>query len=302
MESIRSGKYRIPITNTDFVLFGSSGITKGDLIDYYDHIGSIMIPYTKNRPLTMVRYPRGIDEKGFYQKDAPDYFPSWIKRKKIAKKEDGKTTYIIANHPATLVYLANQGCITPHCWLSKIDKLHYPDKLVFDLDPAPGIGFSYVRTTALRLKELLEEVGLIPFVKTTGSRGLHVVVPIKRTVRFDRARKFTRAVAEHLVADDPKHLTLEIRKEKRGKRIFMDVLRNAFAQTAVAPYAVRPKEGAPVAAPISWDEVEDCTLISQRYTIKNIFKRLNEHGDEWDGMNKCARSIIKAENLLKQIL
>ncbi len=298
MGRIKVGRYVVTTTNEDFILFGKSKITKGDLIEYYHRIAPIMLPYLKNRPLTMVRYPSGIDQEGFYQKDTPDYFPQWIKRKRIKKKEGGSTNYVVGQNQATIVYLANQGCIAPHLWLSKIDKLHYPDMMIFDLDPALGTNFTLVRNTALKLKTLLESVGLISFVKTTGSKGLHIVVPLKRTADFDTVRAFAREIAKILIVQDPKHLTLEIRKEKRGNRVFIDVLRNAFAQTAVAPYAVRPKEKAPVAMPISWNEVKDSKLISQRYTIKNVFKHLEKHGDEWEGMHRYARSIKQAQKKL----
>ncbi len=299
MGQIKVGRYLVTTTNEDFILFPKSKITKGELVDYYYEIAPIMLLYTKNRPLTMVRYPRGIDQEGFYQKDTPDYFPNYIKRKIIKKKEGGSTAYVVCNNEATLVYLANQGCITPHLWLSKIDKLHYPDKMVFDLDPPPlGKNFALVRKTALRLKDILEEIGLVPFVKTTGSKGLHVVVPLKRTANFDEVRAFARQIAEQLIVQDSKNLTLEIRKDKRRGKIFIDILRNAFAQTAVAPYAVRPKEKAPVATPISWDEVHDSKLTSQRYNIKTVFKRLEKYGDEWEDMNKCARSIKVVQKML----
>lgn len=299
MGRIKVGRYVVETSNEDIVFFPKSKITKGDLIEYYHRIAPIMIPYTKNRPLTMLRYPSGIEQEGFYQKDAPPYFPEWIERIAIKKLEDGITNYVVANNKATLVYLANQGCITPHVWLSKIDKVYYPDMMIFDLDP-PGTGtnFTLVRKTALKLKELLESLEFVSFVKTTGSKGLHVVVPLKRTADFDVVRACAKAIAQKLVAQDPKHLTLEIRKEKRGNRIFIDVLRNAFAQTAVAPYAVRPREKAPVAMPISWDEVEDSKLISQRYTIENVFKRLDRYGDEWSMMNRYARSIKQAQKRL----
>ncbi|MEX0940708.1 MAG: non-homologous end-joining DNA ligase [Candidatus Babeliales bacterium] len=292
MGSIKMGPYTIETSNEDKIFFPKSKITKGDLVEYYKKISKIMVNYTKKRPLTMVRYPNGIHAEGFYQKDTPDYFPDWIDRKKVAKKEEGSTNYVIANNRATLVYLANQGVITPHLWLSKVDKLEYPDMMIFDLDPPPpGKKFASVRKTALKLKQLLESIDLKPFVKTTGSKGLHVVVPLKPTEKFDKVRNLARKIAELLVHDNPKELTLEVRKNKRGEKVFIDTLRNAFAQTAVAPYGVRPKEKAPVATPISWDEVEDSSLTSQRYTIESVFNRLDKHGDPWKGMTRHARSI-----------
>jgi bifunctional non-homologous end joining protein LigD len=285
----------VEITNPDRILFPKSKITKSDLIDYYECIADIMIPYMQDRPLTMVRYPSGITKEGFYQKDMPEYFPDWIKNKTIKKGTGGITTYVVCNNPATLVYLANQAVITPHLWLSKIDKLDYPDMLIFDLDPPEGTSkFSLVRAVAFRLKEILESLDLVPFVKTTGSKGLHIVVPLKRTADFETVRAAAQTIAQCLVNDDPKHLTLEVRKEKRRGRVFIDTLRNAYAQTVVAPYGVRPIEKAPIATPILWDEVADKKLTAQRYTIKNIFTYLEKHGDVWQGMNTYARSIKNA--------
>ncbi len=303
MGQIKVGRYLVNITNEETILFPKSTIKKIELIDYYYDIADIMVPYMKDRALTMVRYPNGIDKDGFYQKDMPKYFPDWIKGKTIKKKEGGSTTYVVCNNAATLVYLANQACITPHLWLSKIDKLRYPDKMIFDIDPPPaGKNFTLVRHIALRLKDLLEEIGFVPFVKTTGSKGLHVVVPIRRTANFKTVRAFAVAIAQVVVDDDPKHLTLEIRKEKRRGRVFIDTLRNAFAQTAVAPYAIRPKEKAPIATPISWDEVRDTKLTSQRYNINNIFKYLEKHGDLWKNMSKSAKGIKTAQNNFKRYM
>lgn len=297
MGIIKCGKYSIETSNEDKILFAPTKITKGDLIQYYYQIAPIMLPYVKNRPMTMLRYPHGIKQEGFYQKDIPDYFPSWIKRVTIAKHEGGSTDYVVCNNSATLVYLANQACITPHLWLSKIDKLDYPDRMIFDIDP-PRNNFEMVRTTALLLKEVLEELGLVSFVMTTGSAGLHVVVPLKRRDTFDTVRAFARDVAEILVHNYPKKYTLEMRIEKRKNRVFLDVLRNAFAQTGVAPYAVRPKPGAPVATPITWKEVKDPALTSQRYTINNVFTRLKKHGDPWVTMMQSACSLKSARKIL----
>ena len=156
MESLKVGRYRVTITNPDTLLFPKNKIRKIDLINYYNAIAPIMVPYMKDRPLTMVRYPNGIDHEGFYQKNMPDYFPNWVKGKTIKKSEGGSVTYVVCNNAATLVYLANQACITPHLWLSKIDKLRYPDQMIFDIDPPPsGKNFTLVRHIALRLKEIL---------------------------------------------------------------------------------------------------------------------------------------------------
>lgn len=283
----------IEVTSPDRILFPKSGITKEELVDYYAAVADIMMPYMKNRLITMHRFPEGIDHEGFYHKDAPDYFPKWIKRKKVKKKDDGFVRYVVCTEPATLVYLAQQACITPHIWLSKIEKLNYPDRLIFDLDPE-NQPFSFVQKVAFDLKEILESIGLTPFVMTTGSKGMHVTVPLDKKMRFDDVRHFANKLAGHLVAQDSAHLTLEMRKEKRRGRLFIDTLRNAYGATGVAPYAVRSREGAPVATPLYWDEVGKKTLKADKYTIKNIFSRLARGGDPWSGIDIYSGSVKKA--------
>lgn len=294
MSKISLGRYSFEISNQDRILFPDSKITKGDLIDYYKKIGKKMIPFMKNRPISMVRFPSGINKTGFFQKEAGEYFPKWIDTKKI-KKEGGFTNYVITNKVSTLVYLANQGCIAPHIWLSRIDKLNYPDRMIFDLDPSDSLNknFSIIRRCALLLKERIEQVGLKPFAMITGSRGIHVVVPIKRKYDFDYVRNFARELARPIILKNKELFTLEIRKEKREGRIFIDTMRNGFGQTVVAPYGVRARKGASVATPISWKEVLSSKLTPNKYTIKNIFKRLKIIEDPWKNILKSARSIPK---------
>jgi len=300
--SIKYGKITVEITNPDRILFPADKITKLDLIEYYQSVAPIMIPHTKGRPISMQRFPTGIDKEGFYQKDAGEYFPLWVPIEPI-KKESGKAVnYVVIDNEATLIYLANQACITPHLWLSKIDNLDYPDRMIFDLDPAhKSITFKQIVQTALQLKELLEKVGLTPFVMTTGSRGLHVTVPLDRKANFDQVRTFARDVAAYVVDQNPKLLTLETRLNKRGKRIFIDWLRNGFGATGVAPYAVRAHDGAPVATPLTWAELKDPKLNAQSYTIKNIGKRINKMGDVWKDIFKKKGSIAKASKLLDKL-
>lgn len=287
------GRQCVEMSSPERILFPKSKITKLDLINYYEAIASVMLPYMKDRLLTMQRFPEGITGEGFYHKNAPEYFPQFIKRVAVEKEAGGSVNYVVCNNQATLVYLANSACITPHLFLSKIDKLMYPDQLIFDIDPSKENDFINVKKIALLLKELLEADGLVPFVKTTGSRGLHVVVPLRRVHTFDEVRAYAHGVAETMVAAVPKLATLEMRKAARGSKIFIDTLRNSFSATAVAPYAVRAREHAPVATPIFWEELDDSTLKSTSYTIANIFERLAAHGDAWQGMQKSARNLPK---------
>lgn len=298
---IKVGRYTIKVSHLDRIIFPKAKITKGDLIDYYERIAPIMLPYLKDRLLTMKRYPTGIQGEGFFHKDAPDYFPSFIKRKAITRSDGQIVNFVVCNNEATLVYIANHGCITPHIGLSKIDKLNYPDKMIFDLDPSIK-KFEQVQEGAFYLKAVLDELELPNFVMTTGSRGLHIVVPIKRLRTFDWVRKFAGSIGGLLVQQHPKLFTMQIRKNKRGRKIFIDVLRNASRQTAVAPYAVRPRPGAPIATPITWQEAARKTLTPTQYTIKNIFKRIDKVGDIWSDMSSHAVSLTRAAKTISTLL
>lgn len=290
----------VEITHPERVLFPESNITKGDLADYYYRIADIMVPYMQHRAVTMHRFPEGIGHEGFYHKDAPDYFPSWIDTKAVKKKEDGLVNYVVCNDAATLVYLAQQACITPHIWLSRIDKLHYPDRMIFDLDPDKQ-PFTVVQETALAMHDLLSKIGLVSFALITGSQGIHVVVPLDRTVRFAEVRAFAQMLAEYVVRQDTSRLTVDVRKDKREGRLFIDTLRNSFGATAVAPYAVRAREGAPVATPITWQEVKRTDLKPDKYTIKTIFRRLTQIEDPWKSIDKQGSSVRAAQAAFKKI-
>lgn len=296
---IAVGGRTIALSHRSKVLFPESGLTKGDLIDHYRRIADIALPHYRDRPLTMQRFPDGIAEAGFFQKNVPDSFPDWIGRARLAK-EGGTVTHAVANDAATLVYLANQGCVTPHLALARADRPDRPDRVVFDLDPSDG-DFAKVRFAARALKRLLDALDLPSFVQTTGSRGLHVIVPADRSADFEAAKAFTRAVARRLAARHPDTLTVEQRKVKRGKRVFLDYLRNAYGQTAVAPYAVRAIEGAPVATPLRWDEVGASALGPRRYTMKTLFRRLARIADPWADMTGRAVSIDAARRRLERL-
>jgi len=291
MTQRRCGRRTVPTTNESRILFPKSRITKGELIDYYQSIASHMLPYMRDRLVTMHRFPEGINGEGFYQKNASAYFPSWIRTKRVRKEEGGVVSYVICNDEATLVYLANQACITPHLWLSRVDKLDYPDRMIFDLDPSSGKSFASVLKLAGELKVILEDIGLTPYAMLTGSRGVHVVVPLKRTNSFDVVRAFARDVGQLVVEKYPKIATMEARKSKRRGRVFIDVLRNAYGQTAVAPYAVRAHEGAPVATPVTWRELLQGRITSQQYTIKTIGRRLARINDPWHAMKQHASTL-----------
>ena len=286
----------IEISNPDKVLFPEDGITKAELVEYYRRIGPVMLKHIRDRPVMMQRFPDGIHRDGFIQQQIPEYFPEWIQRVTVPK-ERGTVTHAVCNNIATLVYLANQACVTLHAWLSRADRLEYPDQMIFDLDPAED-NFDDVRSSALGLRELLEQLGLASFVKTTGLRGAHVVVPLDRSATFDEVRAFARDVAAELVRRDPQRRTIEIRKEKRGARLLVDIMRNAYGQTAVAPYAVRAFAGAPVAMPLVWQDLERGAIGPRMLTIRNVSEYLRANGDPWTGMARRARSIWLARRRL----
>jgi bifunctional non-homologous end joining protein LigD len=281
--------HSITVTHPDKVLFPDDGITKGELVDYYQRIAPRMLPQVRDRPLHMNRYPDGIRGIAIQQKRIPESFPQWIQRVTVSK-QGGTVTHALINDRATLVYLANYNMITAHVWLARRDAVDHPDQLIFDLDPADE-DFGLVRRTALKVKALLAEFGLVAFVKTTGSRGLHVVVPIEVGPSFDESHLFADFLAQRLAASDPEHLTTEFIKEQRRGRLFLDVNRNAYAQTVVAPYAVRAKAGAPVAMPVTWALVESADLRPNGVTIRNVGDWLKRHDDPWTQMDKQRRPL-----------
>jgi bifunctional non-homologous end joining protein LigD len=285
------GRRRVRVTHPDRTVFPEASLTKLDLARHYERVAPLMLPYIKDRPLALQAYPDGIEGGGFFMKAVPKYFPDWVKRATMRKK-GGTITHVLAQDAATLVYLAGQNVVTVHTWLSRADKPYQPDRLTLDFDPSGG-GFAEVRAAARAAGERLREVGLTPYAMTTGSRGIHVVCPLRRGPGFPEVHAFARAIAEQMVAEDPRHLTLEWHKSERGKKIYVDVNRIAYAQHAVAPYTVRPRPKAPVAVPLHWEELEDRALRPDRWTIKNIGARLEE-GDPWSGMNRHARGLSRA--------
>jgi bifunctional non-homologous end joining protein LigD len=290
----------VEITHPDKLLFPDDGLTKADIAGYYEAVAEWMLPHIKNRPISMLRFPDGVGGHGFFHKNVPDYFPNWVKRVKVDKR-GGTLVHAVVCNAETLVYLVGQNMITPHVWLSRADRLRQPDRVVFDLDPAPGADFAAVRRAARRTGDLLRELGLEPFAQVTGSKGIHVWTPLRRRATFEDVRPFARAVAELLTARHPGELTLEFRKAERGGRILVDVMRNAYAQTSVPPYAVRPLPGAPVATPISWDELSDSKLRADRWTVKNVLRRLRSKDDPWADIASFARGLSRASKRLNAL-
>jgi bifunctional non-homologous end joining protein LigD len=304
-ESLTIGGIKVELSRTDKILFpGDDEITKGDLVEYYADVADRMLPYLRDRPVVMARYPDGITGQRVFQKNVPDYFPDWVTRAEVTK-QDGVLHHVICDKLATLVYLANQACIELHVFLSRLGRLDDPDQLVFDLDPPDDEHFGDVRRAALRLRELLtDELGLTVFVKTTGSRGLHVYVPLRAGEDFDAVRAFAREAAGLLAARNPDLVTTEQRKGKRGSLVYADIMRDAYAQTVVAPYSVRARPGAPVAVPLHWEEVADAALAPRQFTLRTIRRRLAEMDgatDPWAGLARRRQTLSRARSRLDEL-
>jgi bifunctional non-homologous end joining protein LigD len=275
----------VKISHPDKVLFPESGITKQDLADYYLAIAPYMLPHLEDRPISMQRYPNGIGHSGFFQKEASDYFPDYIKQLRVKLKNGESKCYVRIANAETLVYLANQGNIPVHTWLSRKGKLNNPDMIIWDLDPSDG-DFEKVRKSAFIVKKKLEEYGLDPWLKTTGSRGLHLALPIKPLFNYTKIRDFAKKLAEEVAGENPELLTTETSIAARGDKVFVDYLRNGFAQTAIAPYSVRAKENAPVAMPLEWAELKKKSLNAQSFNIHNALQRMKKTGDVWKDFYK----------------
>jgi bifunctional non-homologous end joining protein LigD len=286
------------ISKAGKVLFPGDGITKGDLAGYYAAVAKVMLPHVRGRPIMMQRFPDGIMGEPIVQQRAPDYFPPWIKRVKVGKRAGGSVTHAVINNADTLAFLADQACITPHVWLSRADKLERPDQMIFDLDPPAG-KFVLACEAARAVREVLDELGLTAFVKTTGGKGLHVQVPIERRADFDEVRTVARGIAEIVGRRHPQRFTTEQRKLKRRGRLYLDVMRNAYGQTAVAPYAVRGSEGAPVATPLTWEELDDRRLTPSQFTLKTVPRRVEREADPWRDLGRHASSLASARRRLK---
>ncbi len=292
--NVRVGRRSIRISHSDRVVFPALGVTKGEMVDYYRAVAPAMLPHLRGRPLMMQRVHGTVEGEAFYQKEAPAHFPRWIRRVRLAK-EGGSVNHVVCDDAATLVYLANQNCITPHVWLSRADGPHRPDRMIFDLDPGPR-GAEDARFAAQVARDVLGEAGLQPYLLATGSRGYHVVVPIRRAEPFDGVRAVARDLARAMAARAPDRLTVEARRQQRQGRLYLDYMRNAYAQTAVPPFAIRVRRGATVAVPLAWDELDDAD--PSAWNVRSVLDSLGRV-DPWDGMTRHARSLSAARRWLE---
>ncbi|MFJ7136712.1 non-homologous end-joining DNA ligase [Streptomyces fungicidicus] len=296
--TVRAGRRSVEIRRPGKVLFAggrdAAQYTKGDLVDYHRAVAPFMLPHLRGRPLMLDRRPDGVGGPAFMQKNTPDGYPDWITRAEVGK-EGGTVTHTVCDDTATLLYLVDQASITLHRWQSRTARIDRPDRLVFDLDPA-GDDFETVREAARLLRGLLDELELPSAPMTTGSRGLHVIVPLSATQDFDEVRAFAHDVAGTLAAAHPGRLTTAARKKDRGGRLYLDVQRNAYAQTAVAPYTVRALPGAPVAVPVAWEQLDDPGLHARRWTVEDAVAQART--DPWAGLPRRGRALGPARRRL----
>ncbi len=271
------------------MLFPDSGLTKSDLARYYRAVGPIMLPHVVGRPVTLVRHPKGIGSKGFFQKHTPDHYPDWIPRVELAKR-GGTVNHAVIDTPAALVYFAQQNVITPHIGLAPVSSLRTPDLLVVDLDPSTD-DFDRVRAVAHGVRRALEQAGLTPFVQLTGSKGVHIVTPLTPTADYRVVRRFTGALAARLVERFPDDVTTEFHKADRAGRIYLDLGRNTYQATFAAPYGVRAVDEAAVATPVTWDELDESGTHPRRFTLATVPDRLATRGDPWADLRAAARPV-----------
>jgi bifunctional non-homologous end joining protein LigD len=281
----------VKLSHPDKVLFPDDGLTKTDLADYYAEVAGVMLPHLKDRPMNLWRWNNGIQGQRVVQQDIPKGAPDWVERVETQRRQGGTNTHAMVQDAATLRWLAQVNCITIHVWTARQDNLDKPDRLVFDLDPEEGSDFTHVREAALAVGEKLREAGLKPFAMVSGSKGIHVVAPLKRTRESLWVRERAGELGAEIAAEHPDTLTTEWRKNKREGRILVDTARNTYGQTVVAPYAVRALPGAPCATPLEWDELEDPSLSPQGWTVTTLPQRLADKGDPWADISRHASTL-----------
>jgi bifunctional non-homologous end joining protein LigD len=291
---------KLIITHPEKIMFPGEGITKGELASYYEAIAPVMLPHLRRRPITMERFHRGIAAPGFFQKDVSKGFPEWLERVEVPK-HGGTVHHPVVTNKEGLLWLANQNSITIHVWPSRAPNLYQPDICVFDLDPMKEDDHEALRKAALSLRELLAELGLPSWVKTSGSKGFHIAVPLDGKSDFGTVARFAHRVGQVLVKRDPDKLTQEFAKVDRGGRILVDTGRNGYSATFAAAYTVRAKPGAPVSAPCSWEELESGEVGPRSLTLRTMAQRVSDFGDLWADMLRRRRSLKRPIELLQKL-
>jgi bifunctional non-homologous end joining protein LigD len=289
----------VVITHPEKILFPDDGITKGELAAYYESVAPIMVPHIHGRPITMERYPAGINKKGFMHKDVSKGFPAWLQRVEVPKK-DGTVHHAVVTDTRSLLWMANQNTITPHVWSTRAPNLYHPDICVLDLDPSVDDP-EMLRAAALGVRDFLHELGLPSWLKTSGSKGFHIAVPLDGQADMGQVSGFAHHVGLALVKLAPDHFTQEFSKADRGRRILIDTGRNGYSATWAAPYAIRPKPGAPVSAPCTWEELERGEVGPRTFSLRMMIDRLTRVGDLWADMRKRRRSLKRAIEKLRRL-
>lgn len=288
------------ITHPEKILFPDAGITKGELASYYDTIAPYMLPHLRRRPITMERFHRGIGSPGFFQKDVSKGFPDWLERVEVPK-HGGTVNHPIANDKRSLLWLANQNSITIHVWPSRTPNLYNPDICIFDLDPSKDDDLETLVRSALNVRDFLAELGLPSWIKTSGSKGFHIAVPLDGKSDFGTVARFAHVVGKILVKRNPDHLTQEFHKADRGERILVDTGRNGYSATYAATYTVRAKAGAPVSAPCSWEELESGDVGPRTFTLRTMPERVSVVGDLWADLLRKKRSLKRPLERLRKL-
>ena len=288
------------ITHPEKILFPDDGITKGELASYYETIAPVMLPHLRRRPITMERFHRGIGSPGFFQKDVIKGFPEWLERVEVPK-HGGTVHHPIANDTRSLLWLANQNSITIHVWPSRTPNLYNPDICIFDLDPSKEDALDTLARAALNLRDLLTELGLPSWIKTSGSKGFHIAVPLDGKSDFGTVAHFAHVVGQTMVKRYPDDLTQEFHKADRGGRILVDTGRNGYSATYAATYTVRAKPGAPVSAPCTWEELEKGDVGPKTFTLRTMAQRIADVGDLWADLLRKKRSLKQPIERLKKL-
>lgn len=287
----------LTLSNIDKVFFPDAGYTKGDLIQYYVSVAPVLLSHLEGRPISMSRYPDGISGESFYEKRAPGHQPDWMRTVPVVSdSQGGVIDFLLADSPEALMWFANMGCIEIHPFHSKVGDLESPSYAIFDLDPAEGATWEQVTGAARLLEVALAQLGLEGYPKVSGSKGLHVYVPLQPVHDYPRVRRFVGEVGEYLAAANPDDITMEWDKPKRTGKVFIDHNRNASGQTVASVYSVRPLPGAPVSVPITWDEVGD--VANGDYTITNLWVRLQRYGDLFAPVARGGQTLDEAEQKL----
>jgi bifunctional non-homologous end joining protein LigD len=287
---MRVGRHEVRVSNPDKVFFPRRGLTKGDLVTYYLDVAELALPHLRRRPFHMVRYPNGVESDFFHQKRVPQH-PDFVDEQFVRFPSGHSTVFAVIDNAAALAWVINLGCIELHTWHSRVDEIEVPDYMLIDLDPTTDGQWPHVRTIALVVKEVLDELGLASFPKTSGATGLHVLVPIKREVRFPDVRRFAKRVAEEVerrIGDQEVATTTWRVAERRG--VFVDFGQNARDRTIACAYSVRPTPDARVSAPLAWDEVAD--VEPDRFTIETMRERVAAVGDPMAGMRRRKSSLV----------